>query len=360
MRRVAALLLAGSVGSGLGACSGDPASPADLGFDADCDLFSGNVATGQNRDAIPALTLPFVARADDQGGVDFMRPEDRVLGVVIEGEARAYPFFILWWHEVVNDVLGDRPIAVTYCPLTGSGITFSSEVDGVIVEFGVSGLVFENNLMMFDRATESLWPQMLLQARCGPAAGTPLELIHTVETTWAEWVERHPSTTVVTPSTGFPRDYGAYPYGNYDFPSVGTLLFPSSPYSGERLPKERVLALEVAGDAVAYPYFELADEGESAVVNDVVGGEPVVVTFDSPSVTAMAFNAAVDGQVLTFTVSAQDPDLIVDDQTGSRWTLYGEATAGPLAGSALVPRADAYIVFWFAWSVFHPQTRLGI
>jgi len=342
-------------GLALSACSSDPVAVSDLGFTDDCNLFSANIALGQNRDAIPALTVPLVA---DGGNADFMLPDDRVLGVVVDGEARAYPLFILWWHEVINDVLGETAIAVTYCPLTGSGLTFRSETNGVTLEFGVSGLVFENNLMMFDRETESLWPQMLQQARCGPASGASLEQILTIETTWAEWLERHPRTSVVTPSTGFNRNYGSYPYGDYAFPSVGRLLFPSSAFAADRLPKERVLALASGSDAVAFPYFTLAERGESAAINDAIDGSPILVTFDSPSVTALAFDAVVEGQALTFAVSADDSKTLFDDQTGSSWSLYGEALAGPLVGTRLEPRADAYIVFWFAWSVFNPTTRL--
>ena len=340
----------------VGACSDGAAAPEDLGFAGECSLFSPNIAIGQNRDAIPALTLP----QTESGDVDFMQPDDRVLGVVVNGEARAYPFFILWWHEVVNDIVGNEPIAVTYCPLTGSGLTFSSRVDGVALEFGVSGLVFENNLMMFDRATESLWPQMLSQSRCGVASGSRLTPIPTVETTWSEWRRRHPSTTVVTPNTGFGRNYGSYPYGNYDFPSVGQLLFPSSPYSAARQPKERVLGLAIGDDAAAYPYWELALLGESVALNETVGGAPILLTFDSPSVTALAFDRVVDGQTLTFAVSEEDPAILVDTETGSSWDLYGEALAGPLSGQRLTMRAEAYVAFWFAWSVFHPDTRLPI
>ena len=161
------------------ACGGGGTEPTT------CDLFSNLVFDGGvGRDGIPALTTPDIGTEDDEA---LLRDVDRILGVAINGTARAYPFFVLWWHEIVNDTLGGEPVLVTYCPLTGSGLAFDPRHDGRALNFGVSGLLFENNLMMFDRETESLWPQLLLGAGCGPERGAELRRVPVVETTWGEW-----------------------------------------------------------------------------------------------------------------------------------------------------------------------------
>ncbi len=170
-------MLIGAVG--VAGCA-DPAGLA--GFDIrDCELFSNKIFDGgPGRGGIPALTLPQVGTGAD---VPLLAPDDRVLGVVQLGAARAYPFIVMWWHEVVTDTLGGEPVLVTYCPLTGSGLAFDPRIGGEVLKFGVSGLIYENNLMMFDQETESLWPQLLTSARCGPLRGTALSVVPIVETT---------------------------------------------------------------------------------------------------------------------------------------------------------------------------------
>ena len=165
----------------------DPAAP-------ECTIPTSAIFSGAGRDRIPALTQPEALGPDASGIAD----GERVLGVVVNGEARAYPLFILWLHEIVNDTLGGDDVLISYCPLTGSGIAFDPVIDGQPRNFGVSGLLFENNLIMFDRQTESLWNQLLLGSQCGPDRGKNLQLIPIVETTLGHWREIHPQTTVVT------------------------------------------------------------------------------------------------------------------------------------------------------------------
>ena len=325
------------------------------GLQAECSLFSDLVfAGGPGRDGIPALTRPEVVPASEAN----FRQTDRILGVELNGKARAYPLLVLWWHEIVNDTLGGEPMLVTYCPLTGSGLAFDPRIQGEAGSFGVSGLLFENNLMMFDRSTESLWPQLLLSAGCGPERGTALKRVPLVETTWGEWQAAHPTTTIVTTNTGFQRSYGAYPYGNYDVPTNSALLFPSSPFSAARPPKELVLGVHQGQASVAYPFGVLAKGGPVTAVNDTISGRPILVTFDSSSETARGFDRRANGEVLEFRVSQSDSTRLEDLQTGSLWTAAGTAVEGPLSRTQLLLLEDAYTLFWFAWSVFRPDTRL--
>jgi hypothetical protein len=169
------------------------------------------VSGGPGRDGIPALDRPVVVTADE--GDEMYAPSALVLGVVAGGEARAYPHGILWWHEIVNDVLGGVPVVVSHCPLTGSGMIYDPRIGAQELNFGVSGLLFDNNLVLFDRATESLWSQMRVQAVCGSLASTRPPLRPVVQTTWAAWRAWHPDTTVLSTNTGFARNYAQYPYG---------------------------------------------------------------------------------------------------------------------------------------------------
>ncbi|MFQ5790480.1 MAG: DUF3179 domain-containing (seleno)protein, partial [Acidobacteriota bacterium] len=157
------------------------------------------VSGGVGPDGIPALTAPEVVSAEE--GDSFLFPSDMLLGVVINGEARAYPHAVLWWHEIINDVLGGRPIAVSFCPLTGSGLVYDPVIHEQTLNFGVSGLLFDNNLILFDRQTGTLWSQMRVEAICGELRTTVPPLLPVVQSNWAGWKALHPETTVVSFNT---------------------------------------------------------------------------------------------------------------------------------------------------------------
>ena len=166
------------------------------------------VTGSRGPNSIPPLNFPALVSVED--GNTFLTPDRLVLGVVINGEARAYPHGVLWWHEIINDFLGGIPVTVTFCPLTGSGLIFNPVVDGTSIRFGTSGLIFDNNLVMFDEDTNSLWSQMGLGSICGARAGTAATLFPVVQTSWQAWSALYPESTVVTFNTGFSRNYSAY------------------------------------------------------------------------------------------------------------------------------------------------------
>ena len=324
-----------------------------------CTIPTDQIFAAASRDAIPSLTTPEFTTASNDG---FLFNEDRVLGVVVNGEARAYPFGIMWWHEIVNDTLGGEFILVTYCPLTGTGIAFDPMAGGVLRSFGVSGLLYNTNLTMFDRESNSLWNQMLLGAQCGPDRGTDLPRIPIVETTWEDWKNRHPNTTVLTTNTGFGnRPYFEYPYGNYADAnnSFVDFLAPGTSWSSQLLPKELVLGVIDGNSTTAYPLMGMADSAVSFIVNDVVGSTPVLVVSRSQWETAQAFDRRVGAQTLTFTLTNNPgPITMVDAETSSVWDREGKAISGPLAGEQLQPVKDSYLAFWFAWSIYFPNTRV--
>jgi hypothetical protein len=225
---------------------------------------------------------------------------------------------------------------------------YSREVNGTEYTFGVSGKLIMNALVMYDRQTESLWSQILGEAVAGPLEGARLEYVPALHTTWAEWKALHPDTLALV--KGY---YGAAtPYDDYyqsDAPGViGETVRDDRLYV-----KEFVIGVERNGEAAAYPFSAL---NAQPVVNDVIGGEPVLVVFNADTAAGAVFSRVVDGQTLTF--SAQEGLALTDAETGSTWTgLTGEAAAGPLKGTRLT-QLKSTSAFWFGWKDWYPNTRI--
>ena len=339
------------------ACDSNPAAPRPGGLDSlniapreTCSLPLNQVVDSAAKDAIPALTNPTLVNAD---AVDYLNDDDRVLGIEIGARAIAVPHNILWWHEIVNFDFAEQALAVTYCPLTGSGLVFDRS-DAAGAAFGVSGLLFKNNLIMYDRATnESLWPQMARGAQCGPSDGTMLFTYPALEMTWQGWRTLHPATKVISSATSYARNYTENPYGNYDEPDNARLLY-DMPIDTRRAPKEWVLGLPSAAGGLAFPFHALNDGGPARVVH-INDGQPLVVFWDRASQAAMAYRLPTDATAQTFEVR---DGALFDLETGSRWRIDGRAVAGPLRGQRLQPVRDAYVAFWFAWAAFQPETAL--
>ncbi len=301
------------------------------------------VGGGPPRDGIPSIDSPNFVSADEAALEDF----ELVLGLDIAGDVRAYPLSILVWHEIVNDEVGGEPVAVTYCPLCFTNQVFKRTIDGRVVEFGTSGKLYNSNLVMYDRTSESLWSQALGQAIVGEHAGKNLERVPFDVAHWADWKRLYPESKVLSKDTGFGRPYGADPYGNYY--TSPDILFPVSNRDDRLGPKEIVVGLESSGTYRAYPIHRIED---SHVINDVINGETIMLISLHPFMVR-AFDRTVDGQMLEF---AYDGDKIVD-QTGSVWNFEGEAIQGEMVGKQLVrlPFDEGY---WFEWAAFHPETEL--
>lgn len=328
----------------------------DESLDIECSVPTSEIHRGALRGVIPALTDPELAYWGD-GDTDYLTPSDRIVGLMVGGEPVAIPLNIFWWHEIVNLNDGQGPIAVTHCPLTGSTLAFDRKAVGG-AEFDVSGLLYENNLMMFDRSdgSESLWPQMARGARCGPKDGKPLPMAPVVEMTWEGWRDLHPTSKVVTSETGHIRDYTEYPYDDYDDIGNDYTLFPGSlQIDGRRPPKERALGIPDGAGGTVYPFGELTDAGWTAAVHGSTSDGDYVVFWDRTVQGAAAFRPVADGRMLTFRAES---GRIFDDQTDSEWQVDGHSTKGPLAGMSLEPVAEAFVAFWFAWPVFYPDLEL--
>ena len=305
------------------------------------------------KDAIPALTDPVFVRPG-QAGSEYLRDQDRVIGLLVGDEVLAIPLNIMWWHEIVNLHVGGLPVAITHCPLTGSSLGFDRAAVGG-AEFGVSGLLYQNNLIMYDRTgAESLWPQMIRGARCGERTGTPLVMVPLVEMTWKGWRELHPETRVLSSHTGLPRDYQEYPYGTYDQPDNPFVLFPQE-VDTRFPPKERALGIPDGIGGLVFPFSRLDESGPVTVARVELREGSAVVFWDRDAQGAMAYRPVAGGQVLSFRVTDGG---IFDDQTGTRWRLDGTAAEGALVGDRLEPVAEAFVAYWFAWPAFHPLMEL--
>ena len=317
---------------------------------------------GPPPDGIPSIDDPsFVPAA----AVDFLEENEPVLALDIDGDQRAYPVQILMWHEIVNDTVGDVPVAITYCPLCNSAVAYDRRIDDQVLEFGTSGLLWNSALVMYDRQTETLWSHFTGEGIVGELTGTEIDTFPVATVPWGVWRDANPDGLVLSRDTGFDRAYGRNPYPGYDDVTSEPFLYEGE-VDGRYTAMTRIVGVEVGGEALGVPLFVLQDSG---LVSVEVGGTDLVM-FWMPG-TASALDAAdvaggddigatgvfvpvVDGQTLTFT--ATDGGF-VDAETGSRWNLLGQAIDGPLDGEALdaVEHVDT---FWFAWSAFRPDSAV--
>ncbi|MBX2819061.1 MAG: DUF3179 domain-containing protein [Rhodothermaceae bacterium] len=340
----------------LAACDSGNDEPDEPTLDPNCIIPTSEFANSTAIDAIPALTDPKFVRAEEAG---YLKDRDLVLGMQNGDLTLAVPHNILWWHEVVNLSDTSPKLAITFCPLTGSGIIFDRAAAGN-VDFGVSGLLWQNNNVMFDRGGFSLWSQMGAEVLCGEntAPGTPLDAYPVVEMTWAGWKELHPETLVVGDSTGFNRNYSIDPLGDYVEPDNGTLFWPMlSPIDTRRPPKERILGIPVGEGGLSIPFMELDKRGAVAAVHAEYENTPIVVFYDREKRAAVAFDLSGSGDAQTFDAQSGQ---IVDLETNSTWRIDGMAVSGPLQGLRLTPIPEAYVSYWFSWAAFQPEATLWL
>lgn len=298
---------------------------------------------GPPKDGIPSIDNPVFTNIS---GSFFMSDSDTVIGLEINGEAKAYPLFILVWHEIVNDKVGGTPVSVTYCPLCYTNQVFERKIDGQEVEFGTSGKLYNSNLLMYDRYTESYWSQALGMAVKGELTGYQLNLIPFDVITWGDWKKLHPDTLVLTTDTGYIRSYETDPYGNYY--TEPRIMFPVE-HSDDRMhPKEIIIG--VSQDDT-YKAFKQNDIESNIIINDSVGDVPVML-ISLYSENSRAFNRALDGIVLDFEFV---DGKILDSQTNSEWNYDGLSVSGDYLGKQL-NRMPIEPGFWFEWVAFHPET----
>lgn len=351
MRRRQFLALSGAAVLG-GACGPGVALPAASPGEAtdELDVISGLIQSGgPPPDGIPPVEKPqylSVAEASKQ-----WNDEAVVDALTIDGQPRAYPRMITVWHEIVNETAGGKPISITYCPLTGSTLVFSGVLaDGTTTTFGTSGQLYNSNLVMYDRATQSLWPQLFGTSVRGARKGERLsELPGAITTTFGRWRRKYPDGLVLSTETGHARSYGISPYGSYD--TQEGIIFPVRFKDDRYHQKKVVVGVRVKDSALAIPKAEHASR---RVANTELGGRQIVALYDTDLDAVRVFDRSTKGGALRF---ALRDGGIVDEGTGTRWSPDGRADRGELAGTQLEP-LSAYDVMWFAWIAFNNDTEV--
>ncbi len=331
------LFAAGLMAGGLAVAESIPTGePAVVQEDLD-RYWRDSLAGGPPKDGIPSIDDPRFESADQAGR--WLNDADQVIGVYRNGIARAYPQSILVWHEIVNDQFDDEAIAVTYCPLTGTALGFELGDD----ELGVSGRLINSNLIMYNRQTDTYWPQILAAGIEGPQKGRGLREIRVVWTDWAAWRSRYPETEVLSRRTGYARNYRRDPYGGYGpksgYYAGGGTLFPVFERSDRFDEKYEIFGFRTAEQAVAIDPVLLAAQGS--------------VRFEGE---ASHFLVIHDPVLTTGWVYQGPPGSLPDDTDLEDLTF----TASGPRSAALDPlqAVNGFEAMWFAWYAFYPDTAV--
>ncbi|MEZ5038972.1 MAG: DUF3179 domain-containing protein [Saprospiraceae bacterium] len=265
---------------------------------------------GPGKEGVPSIENPHFLSAEK---TDYLKDNDMVIGVSVNGIAKAYPVKIMNYHEIINDRFGEDNIAVTYSPLCANAMAFSTTFDGKKQTFGVSGLLYNNNLLFYDWETESLWSQMMGQAVTGAASGKKLSQIPVEHTTWAAWKTRHPETKVLSANTGYDRNYDLDPYALYGEKTKKT-MFPVEFRDKKLSLKEKVVGVKIGREYRAYP-MALLPNASKTPISDKLNGVEIQISYDA----------------LTKTAQVNDLD------------------------GRIIPTVTTY---WYAWFAFHPETDI--
>jgi len=318
---------------------------------------------GPGKDGIPAIIHPKFISIEDAS--DWINEKEPVIVVEINKKTRAYPLQILIWHEIVNDKIDETSILVTFCPLCYSAIVFNRSINGMTPTFGVSGLLRNSDLVMYDLFTESFWQQFTGEAIVGDLLGTKLEVLPSQILSFKQFRNTYPNGVVLSKNTGYRRRYGINPYRGYDDIDQTPIMYKGE--KDERLPpNEKVIGVKLGKIGKAYPY---SITSQKKVINDTISGKPVVIfhvdgarsaldswlVSDSKEVgTTGVFNRIVDGTTLHFSYQSNQ---IVDNETSSVWDITGRCIKGKFKGSQL-SKINYGDYFSFAWFAFYPNTHL--
>lgn len=313
-----------------------PLREAEVPLSRDLEEYASSAMQGAAKDAIPSIGDPKFGSVSD--GNSMMDPGDPVFGVELDGDARAYPQHILVWHEIVNDQFGDSGITVTYCPLTGTAVGFERGP----VSFGVSGKLINSNLVMYDRETNTWWPQVLGTGVRDDLTGKALNEVRVTWTTWERWQSVHPETSVLTEDTGYVRNYDDDPYGSYNsrggYYDNGNMLFNVMHQDSRLDPKEVVIGARTADGAMAFHKNRLS---EAQLLETTVDGTSYLAAYDPDLHTGYVYRNP-DGE----SYEARSGGFAAPDGTSHR------------AGDLPLESVNAFDAMWFAWAAFYPETAL--
>ena len=307
---------------------------------------------GPGRDGIPSIDNPTFV--DAVLSENFMRADDLVAIVRVGDETKIYPYKILDWHEIVNDEIAEEYVAISYCPLTGTSMTWDRHLALGVTTFGVSGLLFNTNLIPYERETGSEWSQILMKGVHGWYKGRTAETFKTVETSWATARQLFPDGRVLNIETGFDRPYGEYPYGDYREASA-RLLFPVVPLDERLHLKERVHGIAINDKSKVYRFNNFVQGAR--VLNDEFQNTPIVVFGDEKQNFIVSYDRTLsDGTILNCSIHPDDSFLFIDDQ-GNSWNIFGEAIDGPNQGEHLTS-INSLMGYWLSFSSFYPVPEI--
>ena len=306
---------------------------------------------GDFRGVFHSLTDPAVVPA---ALLTELGDDEEVLGISLGGKSRAYPARFIAWHHIVNDTLGGRAVAVSYCSVCNSGVAYDPIVGGTRRLFNVFGL-YRGVMAMIDPSTETIWSHLVGEALLGPDKGKTLAMLPLVNTTWGEGKRLHPDTTIPSWDTAYRRYYRARVVSGRDYlpPMFAATL---QGLRDDRLPSSAlVLAVQVGGKPRAYPFDAL--EKASGVVQETSGTTPVAAFYVPTSKAAAAYDRRLDGATLDFSPAPNQPGLFQDQATGSQWTVEGLCVSGSLKGRHLT-RLFSLQAEWYGWSAYFPATTI--
>lgn len=291
---------------------------------------------GVVKDGIPSLDNPKLISAS---AADYLKDDDLVFGVAINGDVRAYPLRIMGWHEMFNEVIGGVPVALAYCTLCGSGILFETQLSGrrKPLVFGSSGFLYRSNKLMFDRETHSLWNQYTGKPVVGPLVDSGIELQQrpVVITEWGSWKGSHPKTKVLSLKTGHRRNYGSGVVYQ-DYFASSELMFPALVDQSQHRQKDYVFAIRQFGAARAWP---LDAFDRKPLINDAIAGRALVLIGDPSKRAVRAYERGSH----QFKANAAG----LQDEAGAVWKVTEEALVSP--DGTRLPRVAGHISYWFAW-----------
>ena len=299
---------------------------------------------GPGKDGIPSVDNPMFINIDE---VNFLDSANLIIAIKVGDEIKGYPHIILDWHEIVNDEINGLPLALTYCPLTGTGTAWERELNDTVTTFGVSGLLYNTNIIPYDRNTGSNWSQLLLKSVEGELAGDKIMTRPVLETTWHSFKNLFPDAKVMSTETGFSRSYGNYPYNDYRT-NHNYLIFPVENDDDRRPRKERGLGVIINGQAKYYP-FDKFNNSDITVETDNFKNTDLVIFGSEQQNFLITFNRKLaDGTLLEFSISNNK----IMDSGGSEWDVFGEAIKGSRKGEQLLA-VDNFIGYWFSFGAFY-------
>ena len=271
-----------------------------------------------------------------------------VIGVAINGEAKAYPIQIIGYHHQVRDTIGNTPVMITYCTVCRTGRAFSPFVNSKMESFRLVGMD-HFNAMFEDATTKSWWQQATGVAIAGPLKGTSLKELPSRQLTLEAWLRQYPDSYIMQPDTSFNKDYKDL--ADYDKGTIKSNLEKRDSLSWK--PKSWVIGVIHNYSAKAYDWNDLV---KKEIIQDSIAGLPIVIALEKDTASFHVYDRRVNGSTLSFQ-KGNNNDLLIDQNTNSTGNMEGVCIDGTLKGERLTS-VQSYQEFWHSWRTFHPNTTL--